>query len=568
MKFQYLAVIFVIIMLPIVLVLSFYTQTQIDILNRQSNYTSILNDATYAAVKAFQINTTNSYYSSVSDSKIRDIEASVNTFYSSLNENLNYTKEELQTFTPAIVFTLYDGYYIYGKRYNVLNNNDIEKDTTTDEIKGYKIQIIDETGSTTDPNRYEYGLKPFVYYSCRYAIGSNEFVINFTLDNFISIYGIINCPIEDENGNEIPGSKTPHYVTKSGYLINPDSWDGTNYKGAAISKNEYLDEYLMFSDGSSGIYKYVIYKNQKIYIDDTGTPKYFWFNQGSKNEINSTEIIEDIKSKQTTSAKEYYDNAKKFSEWVNTYIGNTTQENIKLSGNHELEFDAGTSKIFELSNNNDPEDVASTFNEHRIAVIKNTIETNLIAAFNSHNSFASSVEYALPKLKEEDWEKIVNNVCIVSFMQGLPTGGKYFNSYSVIPNDINDEFVDDDALYLLTEDGQYHLPNCELLVENKDNLQDKILVADKGTGYLNTSFAQQTIKVDSKENRYYKHIYNGNQPYTGCYHCIVNGTSKYELQDILNATNNKIKGKDITNLRSKYLTALAREKYNLYKTNN
>ena len=75
-----------------------------------------LNDATYDAVKAFQLNTTNSYYSSISDSKIRDIEASINTFYNSLTSSINYTKLELQEYVPAIVYTLYDGYYIYGKR--------------------------------------------------------------------------------------------------------------------------------------------------------------------------------------------------------------------------------------------------------------------------------------------------------------------------------------------------------------------------------------------------------------------------------------------------------------------
>ena len=138
MKLQYLAVIFVIIILPIVIVLSFYTQSRIDTMNLQSKYTSALNTATYDAINAFQRNTNNSYYSSVSDSKIRDIEASVNTFYNSLTVNLGYTKSEMQAFVPAIVYTLYDGYYIYGKRYNVLNNDYVEGEEK------------DETGTDTD----------------------------------------------------------------------------------------------------------------------------------------------------------------------------------------------------------------------------------------------------------------------------------------------------------------------------------------------------------------------------------------------------------------------------------
>ena len=152
-------------------------------------------------------------------------------------------------------------------------------------------------------------------------------------------------------------------------------------------------------------------------------------------------------------------------------------------------------------------------------------------------------------------------------MQGIPIGGKYYNNYSVFPNDFNNEFVDTDAIYLLTKDGQYHMPNCPDLVENED------YVDNIEGGYLNTSFARQSVKIDETEEYYYKHIHNNNTPYTACYNCIVIGNEKYKLEEILNNENNKIVDKDnnsynITKLRQKYLTILAREKYNLYKTNN
>ena len=58
-------------------------------------------------------------------------------------------------------------------------------------------------------------------------------------------------------------------------------------------------------------------------------------------------------------------------------------------------------------------------------------------------------------------------------------------------------------------------------------------------------------------------------PYTACYNCIVNAGGKYDLQnDIFTNTTNKIGNYDISVLRNNYLTFLAREKYNLYKTNN
>ena len=544
MKFQYIAVIFVIIILPISLVIGFYTQSQIDIINRQTNYTTKLNSATYDAVKAFQLNTTNSYYSSVSDSKIRDIEASVNSFYNSLTTSLNYTKSELQSFIPAIVYTLYDGYYIYGKRYNTYSD---EKINESGELLDMNIDT-----QLNDANKYEYGLKPFVYYSCRYYLDSqNNFIVNFTLDNFISVYGTI-------KGN---------YVARSGYLINvgdcelDENGNVYKYKGATIIERENLKEFLRFSGGEDsgvrdGEYTYVVYQNQKIY---KAGDIYFWYNQGEANTITSQEIKNAV-DRQTQSAVEYYTDAYNFSLWVNEYLGSVRQDNIRLANDSTgLDFIA-TEPIFETKNQ-DPEEESSTFNQHRIAVIKNSIVTNLMIAINSYNDNLTSYEYALPQLTEEDWNKVVNNICVISFMQGLPIGGKYFNNYVVIPNDKNNEFVDIDSVYILTSDGQYHMPNCTQLVENSSYQQTIV------GGYVNTSFERQTID----NNYYYKHVHSGNvqNPYTACYYCIVNASGKYDLHnEIFANTINRIENYDISTLRNNYLTFLAREKYNLYKTNN
>lgn len=179
MKLQHLAIIFVIIILPISMVISSYIETQIDTILLQRQYNLRLQTATYDAIKAFQLNTLNNKYSTISDSKIRDIEASISTFYNSLGTELGasgYEKEELMQFIPAIVYTMYDGYYIYGKYYNY------------------------------NEEEYQHGLRPYIYYSCRYVKGNNDFVVDYTLDNNITIYGKVNG----------------QYITKSGSLINPD----------------------------------------------------------------------------------------------------------------------------------------------------------------------------------------------------------------------------------------------------------------------------------------------------------------------------------------------------------
>lgn len=92
MKIQNLAVIFIIIMLPISLVLTSYVQNQVQTIELQTSYDTKLTNATYDALKAFQLNTVNSSTSDLANSKIRDIEASVNTFFNSVASNFNMAR--------------------------------------------------------------------------------------------------------------------------------------------------------------------------------------------------------------------------------------------------------------------------------------------------------------------------------------------------------------------------------------------------------------------------------------------------------------------------------------------
>ena len=131
MKLQQLAVVFIIIILPIALVLSEYTNINMQVLNKQAEYDNILLTSTYDAIRAFQMNTLNNGYSTISDSKIRDISASVNSFYNSLASSLGssgYKIEDLQGYIPALLFTMYDGYYSYGAYQNIVT---LEKDGDT-----------------------------------------------------------------------------------------------------------------------------------------------------------------------------------------------------------------------------------------------------------------------------------------------------------------------------------------------------------------------------------------------------------------------------------------------------
>ena len=118
MKLSNMSIIFIIIVLPIILMLSYYISLQIDTINMQTAYTAKQLDATKEAIEAFEINTVewNESYSTNNDSKRRDIMASINTFTTSFANSVGVggtNKENILTYIPAIAFTLYDGYYIY-----------------------------------------------------------------------------------------------------------------------------------------------------------------------------------------------------------------------------------------------------------------------------------------------------------------------------------------------------------------------------------------------------------------------------------------------------------------------
>ena len=90
--------------------------TQIDTLKLQVDYDTKLNNATYDAIKAFQMNTVNSSTSDLVNSKIEDIEAASKAFFTSVASTFNmvgYNSDILKNYVPALVFTLYDGFYIY-----------------------------------------------------------------------------------------------------------------------------------------------------------------------------------------------------------------------------------------------------------------------------------------------------------------------------------------------------------------------------------------------------------------------------------------------------------------------
>ena len=497
MKLQTLTVLFIIIILPITMVVSQYIKTEISTITLQSEYDTKLNNATYDAIKAFQLNESNSTTENIATEKIRDVNASVNSFYNSMASAMGvsgYTEEDLRGYIPCLVYTLYDGYYIYTAYDNGTNNK-------------------------------EYGLKPYVYYTEHITNGSNTNVtVSYTLDSYIMVAGIV--------GGQ--------YYTKSGYLYydKGDSFSKENLKENIDYNNsiEYQITYKYLKGENNRVNKY--YKRSDGWYEYSTT--------GKLQKVTDVKTIENLGTDgQDESAEKYIQEAQIFTTWVNQNLGNI-QSYLKIDSN------------------NNPDNYASAFNEHRREVIKKSITTNLQTTLKNYkvSTGVNIDEFQMPELDETEWDKIINNVSLISFMQGLPLKNKYYRGYSVVTNTQSREFVNPNEIYLINNnDNKYHKITC------KENSQATDVI-----GYRNTTFGRKsytsTENVGITEERYYyqhNKTNNSNNPEypTACYECIVTSSNTYNsIQEAM--SNNNVSDA----VKKAYYTALYRERYVNYKSLN
>lgn len=463
----------------------------------QTKYDTKLSSATYDALQAFQMNTVNSDTSDLSNSKLRDIEASVNIFFNSIANNFNmegYNEDILAEYVPALVYTMYDGYYIYSPYTNTLDGSNSHKWITNNDT-GETTELSDaEILSDTYNKEATYkqgdritGLKPYVFYSCRYQMGSDSnFVITYSLDNYITIQGKI-------RGND---------VFDSGYLLDniTESGNTISYRGVPINANETLKEYIYDAkDNVRKEYTYIKVNGVKYYQDSDDS----WFSI-----LNGERYPQGTFTPQTTAAIEYYKEAKEFKERIqqkykledlrSSYaIDEKGQPLVELdeNGNRTNISKFGDYQIFDFGDMNGTsiEDPNSNFNQQRLAVIRYSIEKNLSIAIANYNNYSGvTANFQMPKLKEDEWDKIINNVSIISFLQGLNIGGKIYNGYSIVNNNRNQEVVNEDSIYIMTNDNYYHRANDKDLIGNSNIT----------TGALNIDFEIKKGVDNNGENVY------------------------------------------------------------------
>lgn len=268
MKLQNMTVIFIIIMIPIILVVSYYIGLQINTITMQKNYTVKLQTAAKDSIQALEINTVewNSASSNLADSKRRDVLASINTFTTSLANNMGIGgagKGRIQAYIPAIVYTMYDGYYIYSA--SLMKDQDTDKDGLT--------QFNADGTIKSNGKSYQYILKPYSPYSARYASanGSIDVTVNYTLDNYIRVYGTVNGEYQAKEGYLVVRDDDAGVrVNKNGGSISGITYRGATIKPEALTEQVYTDE---------GVKEYQ-------YIYDQYDNKLYWDNKDGTNEGN------------------------------------------------------------------------------------------------------------------------------------------------------------------------------------------------------------------------------------------------------------------------------------------
>ena len=166
----------------------------------------------------------------------------------------------------------------------------------------------------------------------------------------------------------------------------------------------------------------------------------------------------------------------------------------------------------------------------------------------------------MPRLTESDWENLTNGISMISFLQGLSIGGKIFNSYSIVSNDVNDDYVGEKSIYIVVGDT-YYLPT-DITLKSKD--------LTNAIGVFNTNFEQRTI-IDTVKTGDVEEKYEVNylpRVEYAAYTSVINPgdsqNSKKTVSELMKeyADSTDVKEKEIARV---YYTALARERQGMYR---
>lgn len=508
-------------------------------------------------------------------------------------------KENILNYVPAIVYMMYDGYYIYsptyvpktitdskGKQLFYYENGAEGKELTNSAVQtingkeetglpiyeakenaisdSEKFSEGDETKTitfTTDVNSakttYKHVLKTFVPYTTIYSANGQNYVINYTLDNYVRIYG----------KNE----------TWEGYII--EEYGSTKYEVPVNSteitfndvtiKPETLSENIAVKNSEGTItvenYKYIYNSsNDKRYYDND-KEKFFTVNSAYEkvylSDVDVNHSLAEYKKlliRPTENSPKYIELYQLLNDEGNTtwYYKDSTGKYVKYDNFTEsVERDKDCSAInyyvenylFNFWINDERLDADKILSLRKQSIIDN-VNKNLNLAISNYSA-NSEINYTIPELTEADWEQALSGVSMITFFQGVKVGLKTYNNYSIVTSSENNEYVGEDSLYYIDyQDEFYHRYRCSSTQPN---------IGLDGV-YKNVEFKAQSFeKHDGTIEYYYQH---GGIASEGrkvsmlqCFDCIVNKNNMKEYTEE--------ESRKQSYFEEAYNTGLARERY-------
>ena len=499
MKYQNFAIIFVLLILPISIVLSYYIQTQTDTLVLQTTYQTKLNDSTYDAIAAYQMNSLNTQ--KVSGESVKSyVLASVNTFFTTLATNLGMSsasKQMILPYVPAILFTTYDGYYIYSPTYmakiatnpdtgvalmtdskenvylkkgkTVNKDNDIQSDGVTINEDNNKFTTNSKDADVQYENSYM--LKPFIYYSAQYADGDKfNFTASYSLDNYLTLYGEKtdkrDTEPSDSNVWKVDTSSTAKAVaeefTKSGYLIDPSKITISGQLVLRLNKaTTNVDRQIANTARPDGISD----KGYKAVVDANKSN-----NQQKDNERYKIIDVRQNVPGGTNTTEDYY--------YIN-YYAYENGKNYDNSGYYCSRFESNDSKVY-----------ASRFQDGD-AIIEDTLELeklknngkisesdiNNYIIYNNQNFTGLKVTYNGVEI--EDYEAKEYYIKAYYFSKWVQNNLSDVEANSAINIDKNDADKKNSFAYTDFENDSSKIFNIENQEENDPEIEDSLFVKHK-----------------------------------------------------------------------------------------
>ncbi len=392
MKIQHWSIIFLIIIIPFSIVCRSVINKKIANIKDETRYNNIIDNATYDAVS--QIQEIADFDSNSKNVPLTDaiLNASIDRFFRTLSVNFNLpfgdnqersiAESYFDRYIPAIIVVGYDGLYVYS---------------------------CEKTNQG-----YEFVFKPKIPYTQKIELDkAGSCVINYTLDNYVSLYFPDNGVRFGEGFNFGNTNKNATGTrTLSGRVgVKVDSTEKDPYElfgGARTSnltasakfikndfavqrKSDELSYYLYewafaMGDGSQPFQPGGYYKMLRFLID------------GEEEDAPVNTDFDDV-----TSLNKIFENVNK---------------------DYEYNEDGTVAK--------EP----STFHKNRRQAIINTIISVMREEFNEHNYYAKNIgityDFNIPDIDRDEWNNTIDDVSVLAFIQGMPMGtDTYYNNYSL-----------------------------------------------------------------------------------------------------------------------------------------